>query len=835
MKRTVISLILSSVFSSPLLATQQMLPTNYDSTLNGEYELNQATIQLTQGTGMYPKFYKIGTDGATITLATDSVIALDNTKGSSSSSLFYNFSGTSKLNFIGDGHRLTFKHNSVSKGSAAGDISTFYGKNFYFEGLSSLTIDNTYKTTNSRTQNVGYGLYLLGESTVLSTKDHKLQTVDVILTSEEKINQLNAIRLSDDSEFRTDADNVNLTVSLNEQEGYSKGRKPSSGILFRSTNRKNNLNASFNNINPNSTLSIDITSKNGDVAAISYEDKIGEVSIATNSLKANIYSIERSASGLYIGPAATPTQGSSISLNTNTAVFNVTSDNGCAYGINFYNYDRYDGSIDFNGDVEFTITSNDVDGWASGLDSANQNVNLTFDKDAKFTVTGKNSVYGLDIFSSFGSSGGSNWHVSQTKATFNGNVYIKVESENSDANAYAIKNIGGDIKIGVTEDGQRTNGKLVQIKGDIYSTGMDAGNDKISQSYEQGSGTLLVGLSGSDSYLKGKVTDRHMDQEDHRTELFIENGAYWDVTAESEVGAIHANGGSVNLTDSTSTVTINDLTVTDQGLNVYVNEVTDNPLVTVTNKTGNGKIGVTGSSEVNDSYTNVDDMIQDLASAVVQTNGTSTDDKSLVDNVTAEEGKIRGEVNSTLGANGEWQTTVKENVSLDGYSSIASLAAVNWRHEMNDLTKRMGELRDSTGKVGAWARAYGSELEYGKQSVSSKNTSIQVGADYALTDEWKVGAAFNYTDGSMTFDRGDGDNKAYGFAVYGTWMAENGLFVDLIGKYSRLSTEFSSGKLNGDYDNNGWSLSAEAGWQFKPIDEAFIEPQVELTYGRLEV
>ncbi len=361
-----------------------------------------------------------------------------------------------------------------------------------------------------------------------------------------------------------------------------------------------------------------------------------------------------------------------------------------------------------------------------------------------------------------------------------------------------------------------------------------AGNDEISQGHERESGTVLIGLSGKDSYLKGKVVDDHMDQDDHRTELFIEDGAFWEVTGESQVGAIHADGGTVNLADAETTVDINDLAVTEQGLNVYVNAVPSSPQVRIASRTGDGRIGVTGSSEVNDSYQSVDDMIKDLSTTIVATDGDGTGDKQLVDNVSAEEGKIRGEVNSTLGEDGQWQTTVKENVSLDGYSSIASLAAINWRHEMNDLTKRMGELRDSTGKVGAWARAYGSELEYGGQSVTSKNTSIQVGADYAVTDEWKVGAAFNYTDGSMTFDRGDGDNQAYGFALYGTWMAENGLFVDLIGKYSRLSTEFTSGTLNGDYDNNGWSLSAEAGWQFKPIDEAFVEPQVELTYGRLE-
>ena len=41
--------------------------------------------------------------------------------------------------------------------------------------------------------------------------------------------------------------------------------------------------------------------------------------------------------------------------------------------------------------------------------------------------------------------------------------------------------------------------------------------------------------------------------------------------------------------------------------------------------------------------------------------------------------------------------TETKNSKLDAFNSIATLSAFQWRHEMNDLTKRMGELRDSEG------------------------------------------------------------------------------------------------------------------------------------------
>ncbi|WP_302515361.1 autotransporter outer membrane beta-barrel domain-containing protein [uncultured Sutterella sp.] len=98
---------------------------------------------------------------------------------------------------------------------------------------------------------------------------------------------------------------------------------------------------------------------------------------------------------------------------------------------------------------------------------------------------------------------------------------------------------------------------------------------------------------------------------------------------------------------------------------------------------------------------------------------------------------------------------------------------------------------------------------------------------------WKVGAAFSYTDGSATYDEGDADSKSYGLGIYGTWIAQNGQFVDLIAKYSRMSTDFALNGMTGDYDNNAYSVSAEVGWHLKLGEAAFIEPQAELTYGQV--
>ena len=80
---------------------------------------------------------------------------------------------------------------------------------------------------------------------------------------------------------------------------------------------------------------------------------------------------------------------------------------------------------------------------------------------------------------------------------------------------------------------------------------------------------------------------------------------------------------------------------------------------------------------------------------------------------------------------------------------------------------------------------------------------------------------------------GDSDANMYGVALYGTWLADSGLYVDVIGKYSRLENEFTSGTMKGEFDNNALSLAVETGWHYALNELGFVEPSVGVTYGRI--
>ena len=182
------------------------------------------------------------------------------------------------------------------------------------------------------------------------------------------------------------------------------------------------------------------------------------------------------------------------------------------------------------------------------------------------------------------------------------------------------------------------------------------------------------------------------------------------------------------------------------------------------------------------------------------------------------------------------QDTVTE-APHEGNAAIshnANIAMMAWRAETNDMNKRLGELRNANGDLGVWVRMVGGEDEF--KSVNHEYTQYQLGYDEKLSVDpsWTVGVALTYTDGESTFTNGSGENTHKGLSVYGSKLNDDGSFIDLIAKYSRLEHDITSAGDKGDYSTNGYSVSAEYGKRFQQGKGLWIEPQVELTYGKVK-
>ena len=199
------------------------------------------------------------------------------------------------------------------------------------------------------------------------------------------------------------------------------------------------------------------------------------------------------------------------------------------------------------------------------------------------------------------------------------------------------------------------------------------------------------------------------------------------------------------------------------------------------------------------------------------------------------EGDLRGAITQQVAADGTVASRSQaDNTKMEALKGVTAASLVQWRNQVNHLTKRLGDVRRQSGEIGAWARVYGGEYKWGDENrVDMTSTTVQAGAD-ARVGDWIVGGAFSYTDSSFDLRNGDGDGELYSLAVYGTRMFDSGAYVDFVGRYGYIKNDMKAGNMDLDFDSNAFSVSAEAGHEFKFLGSAFVEPQVELAYGYVQ-
>ena len=410
---------------------------------------------------------------------------------------------------------------------------------------------------------------------------------------------------------------------------------------------------------------------------------------------------------------------------------------------------------------------------------------------------------------------------SQGKLTINNNLTI---------NAGTALTTRGNATTIINKDGTGT----VKINGDINfnydkptsGTAVDA--------------TVDINLTNAESYLNGNIFVNGNPfppagkDKVNAMKLALSNEAQWNTDANSFVNNLKLDGGIVNMKGADQKVTIDNV----YGSGTITTTNTDNKMTIETKADGTSLIVKGVGEKLNaDALAKDSELAQKLAGTVV------TEDKqqnviTAADTVKAEAGIIKGEYSAEVDAKGNVSGgTFAVNENNQAVSNMASIALLAWRAENNDMNKRLGELRSSTGEHGVWARMMRGESKYGEQNVKNQYNTYQLGYDEKLStdDHWTVGAAISYTDGQSSFANGSGENKHTGLSLYGSYLGDDGSFVDLIAKYARLKHDFdvNGGIGSGDYDTNGYSVSAEYGKRFTKDNGFWLEPQVELTYGKV--
>ena len=388
-------------------------------------------------------------------------------------------------------------------------------------------------------------------------------------------------------------------------------------------------------------------------------------------------------------------------------------------------------------------------------------------------------------------------------------------------------------------------------------------------------------LNADNSQLNGAVKQYDGTNKTPVT-LNLTNNTTWDLVDNSEVTDLHLNNSAVSLTNTnapyaTLTITGN---LTGSGifnLNTNIAENKSDKIVVKGTAEGNHKIGVTnqGANVANGKVTLVETNGGNAAFSL--TNPNNRVDLGAYQYFLTKEGNnwvlanSKNEVTPTppvapVTPSKQVVTPSKPEVTpstpvvtpsnpvvppavLPSAPLLSDLAnaQVSLRQaqlllvedDLNGIHQRLGEVKNGE-KGNVWVRNVNSRQKLAALSTGESETSgfkqnvhsLQVGADAAVIDNLRVGGFVSRSQANVDFNGhyGDGKVRSNSVGLYAAYLADNGIYVDNIVKYSRLHA-------NSDHTEkrhyNAYTISSELGKRFSLANDWTITPQAQLAWTHI--
>lgn len=345
-----------------------------------------------------------------------------------------------------------------------------------------------------------------------------------------------------------------------------------------------------------------------------------------------------------------------------------------------------------------------------------------------------------------------------------------------------------------------------------------------------GDTVILKAGSGSKIQTKGDIVTN--DSPSNAVNIVLGQSAQWSIEGNKvELHELKAEGGYIDISKTASDAQISIDNITGTSANIAIDSA-NTAKIDVQNISA--RINVQASGQMNDNTENKNELL-DILSAVIRTND--------VENVSlsAQEGLISDAFTAEITEDGVAMTSQTKNVYLQAVSSIIENQTIEFRSQINDVNKRMGDLRTDGGTAGAWARIYGGKNKYKADGVTNRYRTVQIGADASLRGHdgrFYMGLTGLYNEGDSSLKNGSADDESFGGGVYGGYLADNGWYLDVIAKYLRMKNDFAFSYTNGRvgkgrYETNGVAASVETGWRLTNEYGVFVEPQFECMVGHV--
>ena len=619
-----------------------------------------------------------------------------------------------------------------------------------------------------------YGLTEAGEQS--GTIDDSVNKTDSIIITADKYQNFTATNIIGYGVYAAGSDKINLTgseITINAEQ-FNPELTEIRGAWARD----------------NSTISlgksdsiVSVTAKGNKVMALTAIGTNSKLEVNADSLFVNVESTSKDGYGIHAQnntqDKVAPGTAASVNITANNIVVNSN-----ALGISAFS----NGQMNVNGNL--------VVNAKNAIDTrGNATININTDTDGKYTT-----VLNGDIVFETPNEEEGNTHNSGEK--INSNVNINLSGEGSSWTGRAYQSFPTDTDTVKIDNGSEYYGNVTGFKMNINN----------GASWNMDGDSFINNVTVEN----GGVINVQKDVKEFNVGIAADSG--------DDKGGITLNNGIINLQGERQQITVTEL----DGTGGTVNTNSLNNKMNIKDVDKDTAITVNGSGEIADAIYGGDATAQKLANVVTTDTG-----KSAASQITTDEGIIAGKITADVKDGEVTNYTVAKNTTNVGLSNLAAINLMTWRQENNDMNKRLGELRDSKGEHGVWARMVRGEAEY--ESIKNQYNYYQVGYDEKLSTDpnWTVGMFLTRTEGNSTFRTGSAENNHTGVGVYGSYLKDDGSFIDLVAKYARIDSDFNAngGVGSGDYNTNGYSISAEYGKRFEQGNGFWIEPQVELTYG----
>lgn len=422
-------------------------------------------------------------------------------------------------------------------------------------------------------------------------------------------------------------------------------------------------------------------------------------------------------------------------------------------------------------------------------------------------------------------------HAGDSNAKMYG-IHSRTDAEVAFAKGLTVKN--GNLGAAMIAEGGKVEvnmagGNDVKLEGTVGSSAM------YNSAHELTYGTVKINFDTAQSYFAG----RSYKTEGSINDLQFTNGAYWDMKGNSSLTGLTVGKGSVvNMTADSGrygSLQVDNLTAADGTFVMNAGAVdvggsySDKLTIDKNSAAGTNTIKIVSTGGLEDAARNHTVLVKGAAadtkfavSDSVYANGLYEFDLTLADK--ENNGKY------------DWIIDSLEKNTVDSVNTMVSanqVAYTAWIDGNGTLRQRLGELQSGADN-GVWARMFGGKL--GGDEFTNKYKTYQLGYD-AQAGDWRVGAAYEYSDGSLNYTSGSGENKIGAVSLYGTLQGKDNSILDIVVKRGRIYGDVDVyGKYSdqGDYSTDATSIGVEYTKRFDGGNNVYFEPQAQLTFGRID-